>query len=1005
MLLPIIGAAAQQPEVLTSLAALRAAVAKQGSASLSFDLQGMVCDANGRLSNLVIQDASATVLLELPEIPANLRAGMVVKVEGRDCWANRGVDSIRLGTAPLLEIDGIHGQMTQKATVTLNHGDQPFRLEWFNGDGDFFLNMEVEGENLPRAKIPVEWFRRSEGGAMLPGLDYRNYTGDRWYSLPPFHTLKPVKSGTAGGLEMSAMIPRNNSAVVFDGFIRMPKAGRYDFYLTTDDGGRAYLGTPNVTCRVTSPGGTSAMAVPTMEAPAPGKEQFWGTGEGRVVFAGRSGDRMELELSGTVVSTRVTLIDPQGVRPQDFLGKTVRVTGLKSAAGILVLKAESVEIAPNTEHSKGVITTADEIHRLRPEEAAKELPVRLVGVVTMVSPQNIVLQDSSGGVYVRFISTLSGILPKPKEIWEVEGITDDGDFSPMVHTARLSFRQSAELPKGVKPTRGQFADGSLDAEQVEIDGIVASSSPLQLELLTQEGSIFVKDDVFYPLPTNVMTEEEHATLVGSVVNLRGVYTATWDDATRRVNPSHLRLGNAILSVTSPAPQDPFGTDLIKPSDLLMFNSETRAFQRVKVAGMILCRKGNELFVNDGKSGFRVISRNAGDLRSGDRIEAVGFPRLEGSSPILLQSQTRKTGAGPLPKPIALGGDFISNPQLDSTRVSIRGTLVSDTKMESSRTLELEKGSVTFLAHVPIESNSGILYRKGSLLHLTGVYVRAGERHTSTPVEPFEIEVGEPDGIRILWIGPWWTPKHTYLLIFILCGLLLLTSIGVTLLRRTVVKRTREIEVHIHEREIIERQQMLDQERSRVAQDLHDELGAGLTEAGILASLANNPSIAREQKQDYLQQLGGVCRTLVTGLDEIVWAVNPNYDAVADLAGYFSLFAQKFLHLADIGCRLNIPEVIPPHRLGSEERHGIFLAFKEALNNIVKHSHANVVHLTIEIKNKSLFIILEDDGRGFDFEAEGDGLGGMENRAKQFGGKFHLHSRTNEGTTVTFEIPL
>ncbi len=242
----------------------------------------------------------------------------------------------------------------------------------------------------------------------------------------------------------------------------------------------------------------------------------------------------------------------------------------------------------------------------------------------------------------------------------------------------------------------------------------------------------------------------------------------------------------------------------------------------------------------------------------------------------------------------------------------------------------------------------------------------------------------------------------------MCCLLLLTSIGATLLRRTVVKRTGEIAVHIREREIIERQRVLDQERSRVAQDLHDELGAGLTEVGILASLANNPSIANGQKQGYLHQLGGVCRALVTGLDEIVWAVNPNYDGVGDLAGYLSLFAQQFLNLANIGCRLNIPASIPSLRLGSQVRHGIFLAFKEAVNNVVKHSGASMVHLAIETQGQSLFIRIADNGKGFLYnpgQISGDGLSGMKKRINQLGGEFRLDTGKVDGTVITFIIPL
>jgi signal transduction histidine kinase len=511
----------------------------------------------------------------------------------------------------------------------------------------------------------------------------------------------------------------------------------------------------------------------------------------------------------------------------------------------------------------------------------------------------------------------------------------------------------------------------------------------------------------YPLPTRLWTNEQHAALVGSVVSMRGVYTALWDH-TGLVNPSNCRLGNAVLSVTNPTPADPFATESIRPSDLLLFNSETRAFQRVKVAATVLHKNGTELFVHDGKSGFRIHCRNPEDVSRGDFIEAVGFPRLEAALPMLVLAQTRKAGVGEIPPPVVLKDDFISNPKLDSNMVTIRGTVASDTRQENTRTLELTKKSQTFLARVPLESNFNSSYRKDSLIEITGVYVRPALNAATGPAESFSIEVAEPASISVLRNGPWWTHRHTVILIFTLISLLLLTLVGMTLLRRTVVRRTEEIAVHLREREIIERQRVLDQERSRVAQDLHDELGAGLTEVSMLASLANNPSIDSTSKREYLDQLNGVSCSLVTGLDEIVWAVNPNYDAVGDLAGYLSLFAQQFLQLAGIGCRLNIPTSIPIHRLGTHERHGIFLAFKECLNNVVKHSQASMVHLTIEIRESVLFIGIADNGQGISQDPDshsGEGLGGMRKRITQLGGIFHIDGGAGNGTTITFEIPL
>lgn len=1004
--------AAREQKTLTTLQALEETLAKEGGEMLSFELEGIVCGANEHASTLALQDHTSTVILELPDIPADCQPGARLRIVGENSWVRRGTYGVHVGTAALLGVDGMHGGIKQKETVRLEKGGHPILVEWFNSDGRSSFMLEVEGEGLPRASIPAGWFKCRAPGSeeWISGLNYRCYRGVEWERLPSFKDMEPLGSGVVKDLDPQVLLPGNASGVTYSGMLEIPKAGEYTFYMASDDGSRLFLGHPNVTCSLifngTAPPYT---AVPLVDSSPAEGEHFWGMVEGRVTFAGMRDGHLELDLSGTVVSTQVIVLDPQGVQPGDFQGKMVKVIGLRSNAGVIALDAKSLEIAPPSSDPKRVITTAAEIHQLSPKEAEQGREVRLSGVVTMSNPPNLVLQDSSGGVFVQYSDTLQfGVMPRAKEIWEVVGRTDAGDFSPMVVNAVLTYKQAAELPKGVKPTRGQFSDGSLDAEQVEIEGIVASSSSSGIELLTQEGTVFVKHENVYPLPTRIWTDAQHASLVGSVVSIRGVYTAIWDIATGLVNPSNCRLGNVVLSVTNPEPADPFAAESIRPSDLMLFNSETRAFQRVKVTATVLFKNRSELYVNDGKNGFRIHSRNAGDVNRGDLIEAVGFPRLEAAYPMLVLAQTRKIGTGTIPTPLVLGNDFISNPKLDAASVTIRGTVVSDTKLENTRTLELSKKSLTFLARVPLESNYNNLYRKGSLIEITGVYVRPTQNATASPAEPFSIEVIDPAMIRILQNGPWWTHKHTIVLIFTLFALLLVTLVGMTFLRRTVIRRTEEIAVHLREREVIERQRFLDQERSRVAQDLHDELGAGLTEVSMLASLANNPSIDGDSKREYLDQLTGVSCSLVTGLDEIVWAVNPNYDAVGDLAGYLSLFAQQFLQLADIGCRLNIPATIPTHRLGTHVRHGIFLAFKEALNNVVKHSQATIVHLTIEVQASALFIKIADNGQGFarDLDSSsGEGLGGMQKRLKQLGGTFHLDSKTEHGTAIIFEIPL
>ncbi len=130
-------------------------------------------------------------------------------------------------------------------------------------------------------------------------------------------------------------------------------------------------------------------------------------------------------------------------------------------------------------------------------------------------------------------------------------------------------------------------------------------------------------------------------------------------------------------------------------------------------------------------------------------------------------------------------------------------------------------------------------------------------------------------------------------------------------------------------EQLERQHELERERSRIAQDLHDDLGAGLTEIGLLGGILQDTREVSPQKQDALDRIVQRCHDMVTGLDEIVWAVNPRNDSVKSLGSYLCRYAQRFLEPM-MRCRLEMSVTGRDYPLNSEQRHNLFLAFKEAL---------------------------------------------------------------------------
>jgi signal transduction histidine kinase/ligand-binding sensor domain-containing protein len=219
---------------------------------------------------------------------------------------------------------------------------------------------------------------------------------------------------------------------------------------------------------------------------------------------------------------------------------------------------------------------------------------------------------------------------------------------------------------------------------------------------------------------------------------------------------------------------------------------------------------------------------------------------------------------------------------------------------------------------------------------------------------------------------------------------------------------RERRKHRRELEVIERQSLIERERARVAQDLHDDLGAGLTEIGLLGSLAQRPSSRRDQVEQHLQHITQKAREMVTSLDEIVWAIDPRHDSVVSVSHYLCEYAQQFLELTPLRCRMEVARDLPASPLDSEQRHNLFLAFKEALTNVVRHSQATEVRIAISAADRRLRVAVEDNGQGMTAapSADGaDGLANMSRRLTQLGGRCEVRSEPGKGSTVVFEFPL
>jgi signal transduction histidine kinase len=205
----------------------------------------------------------------------------------------------------------------------------------------------------------------------------------------------------------------------------------------------------------------------------------------------------------------------------------------------------------------------------------------------------------------------------------------------------------------------------------------------------------------------------------------------------------------------------------------------------------------------------------------------------------------------------------------------------------------------------------------------------------------------------------------------------------------------------------EQESALERERTRIAQDLHDELGSSLTRITLLSGLLRDDKDHPAQVAQHAAKLSQSADETVRALEEIVWAVRPGSDTLQSLVDYITHFAQENFEGSPTRCRLDVPDELPSRPLPPDVRHNIFLIVKETLTNILRHAGAREVTLQIRAAPQRLEIVIADDGKGFDADAAANskrnGLGNMKRRAEAVGGQLTLASAPGKGTRIEFAV--
>ena len=998
------------------------------------NLSGQVLGVSPSGKTLALADSTGVALLHV-QPSQTVAAGEIIHLQG-NCVVE-GAQAFFQSPA-LVDNNGIHWMTEKSGSNYLTAGRHALRLDWFNREYPYGLQVYYAGPGLERQPIPESaLFRREinpETGQEIwtNGVSYRCFEGD-WLRMPDFSSLQWAKEGTVSNFAVGVATRTENVGLEFKGFVEAPREGLYTFSTISDDGSLMFIDEQPQSIEIR---GKSALpaAVPILprQILSGDREIGWAEVEGTVTFASERSGQMELELSSDTGRMEVEVTDDTAISPRVMLNRRIRATGVclsgritegKRVAATLLspganqiefwdaasgtwsrtavtLGGDTISVSKESSTNLPVLTEVEQVKQLTREQWQRGYPVKLRGVVTTVLDSGMFIEDSSWSIYARWKSPTESDVPRVGDYWEIEGETF-AEFAPNILVRRAVRLGTGALPEPLHPTWDQLINGSLDTEYVEIQGVITSVSSEGVTLRTRAGTLGVELIDLQPQAVESFTN--------ALVRVRGCVIPVRDIHTQQVEPGRIRLSNASLTVDELPPSDPFSVPTKRASDLLLFDWRAGAFQRVKIAGQILCEQHGEYFLADGNEGLRFIPKAPVDLKPGDLAEVAGFLELAGPSPVLRDAVARRTGAARMPQPKALASNSLLNRRYDATLVTVRARLTQINHDRLEDVLELQSEKHSFLARLKRRDGPLPTLAPGSLLELTGVYAgQGGDLSSGGEITAFELLLNSSDDVKLLARPSWWTIRRA---LMVVGGMMLVLAVGlvwIALLRRQVEERSQQLTAEIRRHEHTERQRELEAERARIAQDLHDDLGAALTQIRFLSAVESRDLRTPESTRSRMEQVSEKSREMVASLDEIVWAINPANDSSTSLADYFCHFAEEFFRVTSIRCRLDVADVLPSATLTSEVRHHLYLAMREALNNIAKHSGATEVWLRIQAVGLELRIALEDNGRGFApqaAEALGRGVNNMRTRLQKIGGRFECESHPGSGTICRFVAPL
>lgn len=652
------------------------------------------------------------------------------------------------------------------------------------------------------------------------------------------------------------------------------------------------------------------------------------------------------------------------------------------------------------------------------------MPVRLTGNLAIITaPRDaLVLLDETDGVYVEIEQAVKKNLRLGDRL-EIEGVTNPGDFAPIVRASRVALVGAGTLPAPRRTTISELNAGGFDATWVEVEGIVRACVPTPRTPLSvartpggmaasasganrgEESWLLTLSQGDDRLSVRVPGRVAPADLVDAKVRLRGVVFNV-HNANRQFVRANLQLHSAaMIEVVTPPPADPFALPLQRIGEVLRFSPTGYTGHRVRVRGFVTGHRDREtLWLREGDRGMRVASRQEGALSPGDEVEVVGFPDHGGYTPSLSDAVFRKIAAGPPPVPqVIRTAEEIS--RQDSNLVEIEAALTEVRRTAEGTVLTLGLNGMNVRARLLRVGNDvrALAWEAGSRVRVAGICV-LGQADFSRPsglwvAGDMELWLRDAADLTVVQAAPWLTTRRVLFLVISGAALVLVALIVVAVLARRQIQQ-RERARQLAE---VEFSAML-AERNRLAREIHDTLAQNLNAVSMQLELARNSARTGvvEAMMPHLGTAHQIVRTCLAEARESIWNMRSHVLERNDLIGALRTVAEQLG--AGLNCRIRTRVEGRPRRLAPLVENHLLRIGQESVANALKHARARNIEIAISFAEPEVQLVIEDDGEGFEpagtaSPGEHFGLRGMRERVEQMSGRLTVGRGRQDGTRV------